>query len=370
MCDDKKRKLLIMLHQMPGVGWRSIKRAMDAELWNRTSLSSVDVWLSAGFRPEAAGEAARRFSDSESGYDSIMSSYSQHNAVIVTIDDEDYPSMLRNIHEPPWVLYAIGRLELLQRHSVSIVGTRTPTAYGRHMTKELAVGFAERGLTVVSGLARGIDGIAHEASVTRAGSTIAVLGTPIERIYPPQHASLFRQIARDGLLLTEVPIGMAFHPGLFPLRNRIIAGLSAGTVVIEAAARSGSLITAEQAFAFDRELFALPGPVTSPKSAGTNQLLADRKANAILSVEDWFKQLPYTSYSSESLPQPISQNNSTEELTGDAKLVYDLLLDHPCSADELHEATGIPLGLLHAVLINLCITRRIHQQNGSTYSII
>lgn len=373
MCDEKKRKLLIMLHQMPGVGWKSIKRAMDAELWNRTTLGSVDVWLTAGFRPEAAAEAARRFSDCESGYDSIMSSYSKHNAVILTIDDADYPDRLRNIDEPPWVLYAIGRLELMHRHSVSIVGTRTPTAYGRHMTKELAQGFAARGLTVVSGLARGIDGVAHEASVKLAGSTIAVLGTPLDRIYPPQHASLFRQIAVEGLLLTEVPIGMAFHPGLFPLRNRIIAGLSAGTVVIEAAARSGSLITAEQAFAFDRELFALPGPVTSPKSAGTNQLLADRKANAILSVEDWFKQLPYTSYASEGLERlsdPVSSLKSTEELTGDAKLVYDLLLDHPCSADELHEVTGIPLGLLHAVLINLCITRRIHLQSGSTYSII
>jgi DNA processing protein len=340
-------------------------------LWNRTSLSSVDVWLSVGFRPEAASEAARRFSDCESGYDSIISSYSQHNAVIITIDDTEYPNLLRNIHEPPWVLYAIGRLDLLHRHSVSIVGTRTPTAYGRHLTKELAIGFAQRGLTVVSGLARGIDGVAHEASVTLEGSTIAVLGTPLDRIYPPQHASLFRQIAAVGLLLTEVPLGMAFHPGLFPLRNRIIAGLSAGTVVIEAAARSGSLITAEQAFAFDRELFALPGPVTSPKSAGTNQLLADRKANAILSVEDWFKQLPYTTNASEG-SQHLSQTavNSAEELTGNAKLVYDLLLDHPCTADELHEVTGIPLGLLHAVLINLCITRRIHQQNGSTYSII
>jgi DNA processing protein len=241
------------------------------------------------------------------------------------------------------------------------------------MTKELAAGFAQRGLTVISGLARGIDGIAHEASVTQAGCTIAVLGTPLDRIYPPQHASLFRQIAAEGLLLTEVPIGMAFHPGLFPLRNRIIAGLSAGTIVIEAAARSGSLITAEQAFAFDRELFALPGPVTSPKSAGTNGLLADRKANAILSVEDWFKHLPYTSYSSvgsQSLSLHERAVNIVEELTGDAKLVYDLLLDHPCTADELHEATGIPLGLLHAVLINLCITRRIQQQNGSTYSII
>lgn len=373
MCNEKKREMLIMLHQMPGVGWRSIKRAMDAELWNRNSLSSAEVWLSVGFRPEAANEAARRFSDCESGYDSIISTYSQRSAVLITIDDEEYPNLLRHIHEPPWVLYAIGKLELLHRHSVSIVGTRTPTAYGRHMTKELASGFAQRGLTVVSGLARGVDGVAHEASITLSGSTVAVLGTPLDRIYPPQHASLFRQIAAEGLLLTEVPIGMAFHPGLFPLRNRIIAGLSAGTVVIEAAARSGSLITAEQAFAFDRELFALPGPVTSPKSAGTNQLLADGKANAILSVEDWFKQLPYTSYSSESNQCQMEQQsavNTAEELTGDAKLVYDLLVDHPCTADELHEVTGIPLGLLHAVLINLCITRRIHQQNGSTYSII
>jgi DNA processing protein len=142
MCKENKRKMMIMLHQMPGVGWKSMKRAIDAELWNRTTLDSVEVWLSAGFRPEAASEAARRFSDSESGYDSIISSYTQLGAVIITIDDEEYPNLLRNIHEPPWVLYTIGRLDLLHRHSVSIVGTRTPTAYGRHMTKELAAGFA------------------------------------------------------------------------------------------------------------------------------------------------------------------------------------------------------------------------------------
>lgn len=201
-----------------------------------------------------------------------------------------------------------------------------------------------------------------------------MLGTPVDQVYPPQHASLYRRIAASGLLLSEAPLGMALHPGLFPLRNRIIAGLSAGTVVIEAAARSGSLITAEQAFAFDRELFAVPGPVTSPKSKGTNQLLADRKANVILSVDDWFGQLPYTRGLKDAFDAgnkcPVDERGAADSMSSDERIVYDLLLDHPCTSDELHELTGMPLGHLHAVLINLCITRKVHHQHGSTYTII
>ncbi|WP_164779597.1 DNA-processing protein DprA [Paenibacillus kobensis] len=369
MFNVDKRKLIITLHDIPGVGWKSIKKAVDSELWDRMSLGTPDPWLSAGFRPEQANEAAKRFSSAGSGYDSIISKYDKCDASVLMIDDEHYPQALRNIHEPPWALYAIGRVELLQRHAVSIVGTRTPTAYGRHMAKELASGFAANGLTVVSGLARGVDGIAHDASVHHEGSTIAVLGTPIDRVYPPQHASLYRQIAAQGLLLSEAPLGMALHPGLFPLRNRIIAGLSAGTVVIEAAAKSGSLITAEQAFAFNRELFAVPGPVTSPRSSGTNRLLVERKAAAITSVEDWFEQLPYTRSAVDNNSRAAS-SVPAEPLTGDARIVYDLLLDRPCTADELHELTGLALGHLHAVLINLCITRKVQLQHGSTYSVI
>ncbi|MWC26580.1 DNA-processing protein DprA [Paenibacillus sp. MMS18-CY102] len=370
MSHYNKSKMLVLLHDIPGIGWRTIKKAVDAQLWQRTMLDSPEPWLTAGFRPEQANQAAIRFSECQIGYDSIIKKYEQRNAQVITVESDEYPDALRNIHEPPWVLYAIGSLELLHRHTVSIVGTRTPTAYGRHMTELLASGFAERGLTVISGLAKGIDGVAHEASVGRTGSTIAVLGTPIDRIYPPQHASLFRRIAKQGLLLSEAPIGTAFHPGLFPLRNRIIAGLSAGTVVIEAAERSGSLITAEQAFSFDRELFALPGPVTSPKSSGTNQLIADGKARIIRSTEDWFKHLPYMDMESNDQNSHSSASNELELLSEDERSVYELLLDHPCSTDELHELTGMPLGHLHAVLINLCINRKVQQQHGSTYTVI
>ncbi|GFN31908.1 DNA-processing protein DprA [Paenibacillus xylaniclasticus] len=369
MYNVDKRRLVITLHDIPGVGWKTIKKAVDAKLWNRTTLGTPEPWLSAGFRPEQASEAAKRFSGVGSGYDSIISKYKQQNASVLMIDDDNYPQALRNIHEPPWVLYAIGRLELLKRYAVAIVGTRTPTAYGRHMAKELAAGFAMRGLTVVSGLARGIDGIAHEASVHYEGSTIAVLGTPIDRVYPPQHASLYRQIAAQGLLLSEAPLGMALHPGLFPLRNRIIAGLSAGTIVIEAAEKSGSLITAEHAFAFNRELFAVPGSVTSPRSSGTNRLLVERKAAAITSVEDWFDQLPYMRTADDNNNSKAAEEPD-EPLAGDARIVYELLLDRPSTADELHELTGLALGHLHAVLINLCITRKVQLQNGSTYSVI
>ncbi|MBW7457190.1 DNA-protecting protein DprA, partial [Paenibacillus sepulcri] len=214
---------------------------------------------------------------------------------------------------------------------------------------------------------------AHVGALPSPGGTIAVLGTPIDKVYPAENRSLYREIGYggNGLIVSEVPLGTPFHPGLFPLRNRIIAGLSLGTIVIEAAERSGSLITADQAFDMSREVFALPGPISSPKSGGTNMLIRTGTAKLISSVEhvleEYEGRLPLPHEGSAGDREQDAREDIT--LSKDEAFIYTLLKDKPLSSDELHELTSFPFGLLHATLINLTVKRKIEQHPGSIYSV-
>jgi DNA processing protein len=196
-------------------------------------------------------------------------------AEVLIESDPLYPAALHELHAPPAVLFAIGDLSLLARPAVAIVGTRRATAYGERVTQGLAGRLARGGVVVVSGLARGIDAAAHRAALNADGSTVAVLGTGIDRVYPRAHASLQRDIAARGLLISEELPGERADGGSFPRRNRIIAALAKATFVVEAGARSGALITAEHALELNRVLAAVPGPIDSAASAGSNLLIRD-----------------------------------------------------------------------------------------------
>lgn len=288
---------------------------------------------------------------------------------VLTILDPEYPVLLKQTVRPPWVLYLIGRSELLHRPSIAMVGTRLPSSYGRQIALSLAGQLAALGFTVVSGLAKGIDRIAHEGAVGHEASTVAVLGTPVDIIYPPENRALYRQIAQDGLIVSEYPLGTRLHPGLFPQRNRIIAGLSSGTLVVEAAEQSGSLITATFAQEMNRELFAVPGQVNSPKSKGTNRLIKDSGAKLTMGAEDIMEEFRFREDILTKL-QPVQTAVCQElvELSSEEKKVLELIQDKPSTADELHERSGLTFGLLHAVLINLSIKQRVEQHAGSIYS--
>jgi DNA processing protein len=214
-------------------------------------------------------------------------------------DEPDYPQALRNIADPPPVLTLVGRRELLAARAVAVVGARNASGNGRFLATQLAREISERGLTVVSGLARGIDTAAHRGGLEAAGSTIAVLGAGIDVVYPPENCDLHARIAAEGLLVSERAPGTPPLARHFPSRNRIIAGLASAVLVVEAASRSGSLMTAKLAAAEGREVLAIPGSPLDPRHAGTNQLLRDGAA-LVTGIEDVMAALPdWTMQSSE-----------------------------------------------------------------------
>jgi DNA processing protein len=364
-----KRALLIALNETKGIAWHTIERVV--------SCAGDSLHLAIGFSEQdwlAVGLTSKQIPVLRSGLENgrlleAEQRYRRLGAAVVTIEDPEYPELLRHTARPPWVLYLIGRTELLHRPSIAIVGTRVPSSYGRQISLSLAGQLSAVGFTVVSGMAKGIDRYAHEGAVGSEASTIAVLGTPVDCIYPPENRSLYRQIATQGLLVTEYPIGTKLHPGLFPQRNRIIAGLACGTLVVEAAEQSGSLITASYAQEMNRELFAVPGPVNSPKSKGTNRLIKDTGAKLVMGGEDVVEEFRFREDVLGRLQSaPSDKTQERAKLSSEERRVLDLIQDKPSTVDELHERSGLTFGLLHAVLINLSIKQRIEQHAGSIYS--
>jgi DNA processing protein len=369
---DIRRQMIIAFHEIPGIGWHTIQKAVQHQFWNKNSWSIEDL-LAIGLRKGQAQSAFERYEQRPWILTQDPSAaVANAGAVAITPYDSSYPPILREIAQPPWVLYARGRVELLLRPAIAVVGTRVPTAYGRHSAAALAQELSTSGLTVVSGLARGVDSKAHEAALFGAGGTIAVLPTPIDTCYPPENQSLFNKIAEYGLLVSETPIGTPLHPGQFPQRNRIIAALSAGTVVVEGATRSGSLITAKHASDMSREIFAIPGQISSPKSEGPNELIKRGEAKLISGVADILDELKW-------LPAAIQAHKRADEssvaeqaasavqLTPEERKLVAFLQDQPLSINELHELSAIPFGHLHSLLLNLCIKRKIALQPGSIY---
>ncbi|RIX51837.1 DNA-protecting protein DprA [Paenibacillus nanensis] len=366
------RQMIIAFYELPGIGWHAVDKAVRHELWKKDSWSVEDL-LAIGLKRDQAETAAKLFREEPWKLTRKESpAVRQAGAVTLTPYDAGYPSILRENAQPPWVLYAKGRLELLERPAVAIVGTRVPTAYGRHTAAQTAQELSEAGITVVSGLAKGVDSFAHEASLMGPGGTIAVLPTPIDTCYPPENDSLFRRIAEHGLLISETPIGTKLHPGQFHQRNRIIAALSRATIVVEGARKSGSLITAKHAHDMDRELFAIPGPISSPKSEGPNELIREGKARLLSAAEQIFDELPWLRTQADRYVPSCGTDGKGEGKQGEPlgveeQKIVALLQDQALSINELHELSAIPFGHLNALLLNLCIKRKIELQPGSIY---
>lgn len=212
------------------------------------------------------------------------------NVKVLTLWDDEYPERLRQIYDPPIALFCRGNLDLLRSDCIGIVGTRTPTSYGKEISAEFANGLTSQSMTLVSGAARGVDSIVHSTTLKHSGNTIAVLGNGVDRVYPAENRELYNQMAESGLLISEFLMGSKPDAPNFPRRNRIISGLSLGTLVIEAAEKSGSLITAYYALDQNREVFAVPGQINSRQSQGTHQLIK-QGAKLVCSVEDILEEL-------------------------------------------------------------------------------
>jgi DNA processing protein len=322
--------------------------------------------LSAALAVEPAGLAALHVA-TRRWLDEATADAPRH---LVTLGDPGYPALLLETADPPLLLHAVGRLELLQAPAIAIVGSRHATPQGVDNARAFGRHLSQRGLAIVSGLALGIDAAAHEGALDGAGGTIAVVGTGLDIVYPARHASLAARIARDGLIVSEYPLGTESRALHFPQRNRVIAGLARGTLVVEAALQSGSLITARQALEAGREVFAIPGSIHAPQSRGCHRLI-QQGAKLVATGDDVLEELkaiPGFGLSSLARPKPAVRASSSRvagahTLNTDTVLLAALGHD-PTSLDVLSARTGCGASELGVRLLELELQGRVARLPG------
>jgi DNA processing protein len=269
----RERDGLIAIHQLTGVGWHTIDKLMQVGWQPDQALTAEQIDRLTRMQVLKKTIERIRAKWTPAFIKQVKEELQNRQILALTQFDEEYPPLLREIAQPPWVLYVKGNVQLLQEPSIAIVGTRKPTSYGKKMTKQLSEQLVEAGWTIVSGLANGIDGEAHRSTLQQQGKTVAVLGSGVDVVYPKNHRSLYQTMVAQGAVISEMSPGTQPLPGLFPQRNRIISGLAQGTIVVEAAEKSGSLITADFSMEQGRDVFAVPGPSTSNQSIGTLRLI-------------------------------------------------------------------------------------------------
>ncbi len=279
---------------------------------------------------------------------------------VLTWNDPDYPSNLRQVYNPPPVLYVRGRIEKRDEWAVAIVGTRRASVYGKEAAQMLSAGLARAGVTVVSGLARGIDAVAHRTCLETGGRTIAVLGCGLDVIYPPQHAGLAAEIVQQGALVSEYPLGTRPEARNFPPRNRIISGLTLGTVIVEADLGSGALITAGFAAEQGREVFAVPGSIFARGCQGTNRLI-QQGAKMVCSVTDILEELNLTMVSEQAQVRMVIPENDTEAL------LLQHLSAEPIHVDDLGRMARLPIAQVTSTLALMELKGMVRQVGGMNY---
>ncbi|QDX82146.1 DNA-protecting protein DprA [Denitratisoma sp. DHT3] len=378
MTRDEVRDWL-RLAAVPGLGGASQRLLLKA-----FGLPETIFAASAAALGSVVGEAlARRILDRGDAADDALAAglawLDEPGNRLLTLADPGYPRSLLDGDDPPPLLYVKGRVELLGRPSLAVVGSRNSTRQGEANAQAFAASLSQRGLTIVSGLALGIDAAAHRGGLDGAGSTIAVIGTGPDRIYPARNAELAREIAERGVIVSEFAVGTPALPANFPRRNRIIAGLARGCLVVEAAERSGSLITARLAAEAGREVFAIPGSIHSPQSKGCHKLIK-QGAKLVESAQDVLEELRWETSLAESGGEALSPapapgrgvgsggtglpEASTE--SGQESLLPALGRD-PCTLDVLVQRTGLTADTLLAMLLPLELEGRIEQLPGGLY---
>lgn len=289
-------------------------------------------------------------------------------ASIVTIYDDDYPDRLKNIFAPPPALYVKGeRAE--DTIAISIVGSRKLSSYGRRVTDRFSSTLAEWGVTIVSGLARGIDRQAHKAALSVNGRTVAILGNGLDIYYPPENRALQEEIARSGgAVISQFPFRTSPSKLTFPTRNHVIAGFSLGSLIVEAALKSGALITAGIALDEGREVFAVPGPIDSPMSAGTNLLIQKGTAKPVLTPEDIVEEIPL--FEIDKFKRACASERANAllgSLSDEERLILQALESEEAHIDKIAAKTGIPVGKTGAILLALELKGLARQSSGSLF---
>lgn len=286
------------------------------------------------------------------------------NHYVLPITDERYPSQLKGIINPPKVLFVNGDIDYLHQPQLAMVGSRSPTAAGKKIAEDFAHHLSSNGLTITSGLARGIDGASHKGALKGIAGTVAVVATGLDRVYPAEHRQLAHQICEQGALISEQPLGVAPHAGLFPLRNRIISGLSQGVLVVEAAIKSGTLITARHALEQNREVFAIPGSIHNPAVKGCHALIK-QGAKLVETADDILEDLQILVKNSSS-GDTTHENPEKKTLEPDPE--YQKLLScmgyDPMDIDSISECTGFSAANIASMLLILELQGDIVASNG------
>jgi DNA processing protein len=291
----------------------------------------------------------------------------EFNCRIVTQEDPEYPELLRQIYDPPIVLYVKGQLALKDKNSVALVGSRMTTHYGIEVARKLAYQLAYLGVTVVSGGARGIDSAAHQGALSGKGRTISVLGTGINIVTPPENVELFQRITEHGALVTQFPFNRPPDKQSFPIRNRIVAGMTLGTVVVEANLTSGALITANFAVEYGRQVFAVPGRIDSPRSKGCHDLIK-KGAKLCEGAEDILSEFEYL-FPVSNKPPSAGETGVLPalELSPNEQKAYDALSNEEITIDDVIRKSGLPASAVSVALLSLEMKRLIRQLPGKLF---
>ena len=355
----------VALSLVPGVGSVLFKRLLDQfETPGAAFKASLKELLTIEGLGEKISKEIQK-GPSEEKVEKELLLLKEAGGTLLTLKDDLYPVRLKEIYDPPPLLYARGEMKEEDDFALAIVGSRKTSPYGRWITEKMSQEIARHGVTIVSGMARGIDSVAHLGAMSGGGRTIAVLGCGIDVIYPPENRNLFGQIIARGAVLSEFPMGSPPEGIHFPRRNRIISGLSIGVVVVQASEESGSLITAEYALEQGREVFAVPGNIGAEGSRGTNRLIKEG-AKLVESSEDILGEiLPQWERRKEGAPKATSPEQG---LPGDEKFVYELLNDSPLHIDAIIGKSQLDPGKVSSLLLNLELKGLITQWPGKSFT--
>jgi DNA processing protein len=358
------KQAYITLNLLPNTGPTRVRRLLQhfGSAETILSASAKDLRAVRGIGKETAEGIVnwRTRIDLQAELDKIQS----RAISIITPEDDNYPCLLREIYDPPIALYVWGHLKKSDSEAISIVGSRQATHYGKQTARKFGFQLAHAGLCVISGLARGIDSAAHEGALASGGRTIAVLGSGLGHLYPPENQVLAERIAKNGAVISEFPVDFPPQKRSFPQRNRIVAGWARGTLVIEAAANSGALITARQASDCNRDVYAVPGQIDRPTSRGANRLI-QQGAKLVLDAGDIIEEmsgiLPYVP------EKPEIRNLTAILLSNPEKKIYAVLGSEQVHIDELANLVDIRVPEVSATLLKLEMKRLVKQLPGSYF---
>jgi len=354
----------LAVHRAPGIGSRSFLRLLEALGDPAAALAASRHELSLLGLPPAACDALK--APDWDAVDADLRWLQQPNHHILRITDAGYPARLRDIDDPPPLLFVVGDVRYLAQPQLAVIGSRNPTAGGRDTAEAFAAALSKAGLCITSGLALGIDAAAHRGALGAGGPTIAVIGTGADRVYPARHRDLAHQIAAQGALVTEFPLGTPPKADHFPRRNRIISGLSLGTLVVEASLQSGSLITARCALEQGREVFAIPGSIHNPLSKGCHALIR-QGAKLVETVTDILEELRVPLRAA--LDEPTADAAESEEpLDPDYLAVLGALGHDPVPMEVLLQRTGLTPAVVSSILLVLELRGYVEAAPGGRYA--